>query len=50
MRWVVVVEEDAVALVEAPSEGVAIAKWREQERIGPDLTPAPLREGGERNG
>ena len=38
-KWIVVVEEDAVAIVEAASEEEAIKRWREQERIGPDLTP-----------
>ena len=42
MRWVVIVEEDVVAIVEASEEGEAIERWREQERIGPDLTPDEL--------
>ena len=41
-KWIVVVEEDAVAIVEAASEEEAIKRWREQERIGPDLTPDEL--------
>lgn len=40
-KWIVVVEEDAVAIVEAASEEEAIKRWREQERIG-DLTPDEL--------
>lgn len=41
-KWIVVVEEDAVAIVEAASEEEAIKRWREQEGIGPDLTPDEL--------
>lgn len=41
-KWIVVVEEDAVAIVEAASKEEAIKRWREQERIGPDLTPDEL--------
>lgn len=41
-KWWIVVVEDAVAIVEAASEEEAIKRWREQERIGPDLTPDEL--------
>lgn len=40
--WAVAVESDLVGYVTAPSKEAAIERWREQERIGPDLTPDEL--------